>query len=138
MKQRDHKIIAKGKKNLEARLERRGPEAGTEPVMHGGHYHYEMAERTRVLPFGGLGAMHQLVRNLKLDREINRRVRLLKIRNPYYESDHVLNLAYNVLCGGTCIEDLELRRQSLEYMNALGARSIPDPTTAGDFLRRFD
>ena len=100
MKQRDHKIIAKSKKNLERRLERRGSEAGTEPVMRGGNYHYEMAERTQALPFGGIGAMHQLVRNLKLDREINQRVKLLKIHNPYHESDHVLNLAYNVLCGG--------------------------------------
>jgi hypothetical protein len=135
---RDHKIIAQGKRNLERRLERRGPEAGGEPVMRGGNYHYEMAQRTRALPYGGIGAMHQLVRKLGLDRAINRRVRLLKIHNPYHESDHVLNLAYNVLCGATCIEDLELRRQSLEYMNALGARSVPDPTTAGDFLRRFD
>jgi hypothetical protein len=135
---KDHKIIAKGKKNLERRLERRGPEADGEPVMRGGNYHYEMAERAQALAFGGLGAMHQLVRNLKLDREINRRVQLLKIHNPYHESDHVLNLAYNVFCGGTCIEDLELRRQNPEYMNALGARSIPDPTTAGDYLRRFD
>jgi hypothetical protein len=138
VRQRDHKILDQSKKNLERRLERRGPEAGVEPVLHGGNYHYEMAGRTRALSCGGLGAMHQLVRNLKLDREINRRVKLLKIHNPYFESDHVLNLAYNVLCGGGCIEDLELRRQSGEYMNALGARSIPDPTTAGDFLRRFD
>ena len=138
MKPRDRKIIAEGKKNLKRRLARRGPQAGGEPVMRGGNYHYEMAERTRAFPFGGIGAMHQLARKLKLDREINRRVRLLKIRKPYYESDHVLNLAYNVLCGGTFIEDLELRRRSIEYMNALGARSIPDPTTAGDFLRRFD
>lgn len=135
---KDHKIIAKGKQNLARRLARRGPEAGNEPVMHGGNYHYEMAERTQALPFGGLGAVHQMARNLKLDREINRRVKLLKIHNPYFESDHVLNLAYNVFCGGSCIEDLELRRQNLEYMNALGAHSIPDPTTAGDFLRRFD
>jgi len=138
VKQRDHKIIAQGKQNLALRLERRGPEAGNEPVLRGGNYHYEMAERTHALPYGGIGAMHQLARKLKLDREINRRLRLLKIRNPYYESDHVLNLAYNVLCGGTCIEDLELRRQSAQYMDALGARSVPDPTTAGDFLRRFD
>ena len=138
MNSKDHKIIARGKQNPKARLERRGPEAGNEPVMRGGNYHYEMAERTRALPFGGLGAMHQLVRNLKLDREINRRVKLLKIHNPCHESDHVLNLADNVLCGGSCSEDLEPRRQNTEYMNALGARSIPDPTTAGDFLRRFD
>lgn len=138
MKTRDHKIIAKGKRNLERRLARRGPEEDEGLVLRGGNCHYEMAGRTRALAFGGIGAIHQLARNLGLDRRINRRVRLLKIHNPYHESDHVLSLAYNVLCGGTCLEDLELRRQSAEYMDALGARSIPDPTTAGDFLRRFD
>ena len=57
---------------------------------------------------------------------------------PYHESDHVLNLAYNALCGGTCLEDLELRRQDEAYLNLLGAVRIPDPTTAGDFCRRFE
>ena len=57
---------------------------------------------------------------------------------PYHESDHVLNLAYNALCDGTCLEDLELRRQDEAYLDALGAQRIPDPTTAGDFCRRFD
>jgi hypothetical protein len=52
-------------------------------------------------------------------------------------SDHVLNLAYNALCAGTCLEDLELRRQDEAYHNLLGAERIPDPTTAGDFCRRF-
>jgi hypothetical protein len=49
----------------------------------------------------------------------------------------VLNLAYNALCDGTCLQDLELRRQDEVYLDALGARRIPDPTTAGDFCRRF-
>jgi hypothetical protein len=138
VKPRDHRIIAQGKRNLERRLARRGPEPDAKPVLRGGDYQYEIAGRTRALACGGVGAMHQLVRKLGLERRIDRRVRLLKIHNPYFESDHVLNLAYNVLCGGTCLEDLELLRQSAEYMDALGARSIPDPTTAGDFLRRFD
>jgi hypothetical protein len=138
VKTRDHKIIAKGKRNLERRLARRGPESDNGLVLRGGNCHYEMAGRTRALAFGGIGAIHQLARKLELDRQINREVRLLKIHNPYHESDHVLSLAYNVLCGGTCLEDLELRRRSAEYMDVLGARSIPDPTTAGDFLRRFD
>jgi len=56
---------------------------------------------------------------------------------PYSESDHVLNIAYNVLAGGTCLEHLELRRNDEVYLNALGAQRIPDPTTAGDFCRRF-
>jgi hypothetical protein len=50
----------------------------------------------------------------------------------------VLNIAYNVLTGGTCLEDIERLRNDETYMNALDAARIPDPTTAGDFLRRFD
>ena len=56
---------------------------------------------------------------------------------PYSESDHVLNIAYNLLVGGTCLEHLELRRNDEVYLDALGAQRIPDPTTAGDFCRRF-
>jgi hypothetical protein len=50
----------------------------------------------------------------------------------------VLNIAYNVLAGGKYLEDIERLRNDEAYMNALGANRIPDPTTAGDFLRRFD
>jgi len=57
---------------------------------------------------------------------------------PYFDSDHVLNIAYNLLAGGECLEHLELLRTNVAYLNALGARRIPDPTTAGDFCRRFD
>jgi hypothetical protein len=62
---------------------------------------------------------------------------LLKIHLPFHESDHVLNFAYNALCDGTCLQDIELRRNDEVFLNALGARRIPDPTTAGDFCRRF-
>ena len=86
-----------------------------------------MAERTQAIPFGGLGAMRQVMRNLKPDRVISLSVKLLKIHNPCHESDHVLNLAYNALCGGACIEDLELRRQSLEYYELAGRPPRPRP-----------
>jgi hypothetical protein len=46
-------------------------------------------------------------------------------------------VAYNSLTGGTCLDDIELRRNDETYMDALGAERIPDPTTAGDFTRRF-
>jgi Transposase DDE domain group 1 len=78
-----------------------------------------------------------MVRKLKLDRAINKNVELLAFHVPYHESDHVLNIAYNVLAGGTCLEDIERLRNDETYMNGLGAERIPDPTTAGDFLRRF-
>ena len=73
-----------------------------------------------------------------LPDEINRNVPLLKIHVPYWESDHVLNIAYNVLLGGVRLEDIELRRNDEVFLNALNAERIPDPTTAGDFTRRYD
>jgi hypothetical protein len=48
-----------------------------------------------------------------------------------------LNIAYNTLSGGTCLDDIELKRTDESFMDALGAQRIPDPTTAGDFTRRF-
>jgi hypothetical protein len=49
----------------------------------------------------------------------------------------VLNVAYNLLAGGSRLEHIEARRNDEVYLDALGADRIPDPTTAGDFCRRF-
>jgi hypothetical protein len=106
--------------------------------MTAANIHYEIAERTRATAHGGIAAIHLLVRQLGLDRAIDRHLGLLKIHLPYHDSDHVLNIAYNLLAGGTCLEHLELLRSDEAYLDALGARRIPDPTTAGDFCRRFD
>jgi hypothetical protein len=99
---------------------------------------YEHSDRVRGLASGGIGAMHRLAQHTGLVEAIDRHVEVLKVHLPYHESDHVLGLAYNVLCGGTCLQDIEQRRQDEVYLDALGAQRIPDPTTAGDFCRRFD
>ena len=70
--------------------------------------------------------------------EIDSSLQLLKCHKPYYESDHVLNIAYNALCGGQRLEDIEARRCDAVFLDGLGVQSLPDPTTAGDFCRRFD
>jgi hypothetical protein len=98
---------------------------------------YESADRTRGLAAGGIGAMHLLARRSGLINLIDRHLHLLKRHLPYHESDHVLNVAYNILAGGSRIEHLELRRNDEVYLDALGAERIPDPTTEGDFCRRF-
>jgi hypothetical protein len=85
-----------------------------------------------------MGVIHKMVQALELPRRINQRIQLLKQHRPYWESDHVLNIAYNSLVGGSCLEDIELRRNDEVFLDALGAQRIPDPTTAGDFCRRFD
>ena len=99
--------------------------------------HYEVAERTRGFGAGGIGAIHELARSVGLVKEIDAALQLLKVHLPYHESDHVLNVAYNTLAGGRCLEDLERLRNDEVYMDALGSQRIPDPTTAGDFCRRF-
>jgi len=106
--------------------------------MTASNIHYEIADRTRATTHGGIGAIHLLVRKLGLDKVINECLGLLKVHLPYHDSDHVLNIAYNLLAGGTCLEHLELLRRDEAYLDALGARRIPDPTTAGDFCRRFN
>ncbi len=91
----------------------------------------------RGLSAGGIGAILLLAQKIELDKEIDRTLHLLKRHLPYHESDHVLNIAFNILVGGTRMEHLELRRNDEVYLDALGAKRIPDPTTAGDFCRRF-
>jgi hypothetical protein len=98
---------------------------------------YDLADRVRGLCHGGIGAVHLLVRKVGLIDAIDRNVKLLKVHRPYHESDHVLNIAYNHLAGGDCLQDLETLRNDEVYLDALGAQRIADPTTAGDFCRRF-
>ena len=100
--------------------------------------HYDVADRTRAMDYGGIGAIHLMCLQTGLVEAIDDQVEVLKVHRPYSESDHVRNIAFNALCGGTCLEDLELRRNDEAYMDALGAQRIPDPTTAGDFCRRFE
>jgi Transposase DDE domain group 1 len=106
-------------------------------MMTATNIHYEPAKRTRGLSAGGIGAIFLLAQKVGLIREIDTKLHLLKRHLPYHESDHVLNIAFNILAGGLCIEHLELWRNDEVYLDALGAQRIPDPTTAGDFCRRF-
>jgi hypothetical protein len=125
------------KRRITRRLDKAKLGDCSQPVLTGANLRFELAERTRGMTYGGLGAIVLLVHRLGLTQAIDRRLHLLKIHLPYHESDHVLNLAYNSLCDGTCLEDIELRRNDEVFLDALGARRIPDPTTAGDFCRRF-
>lgn len=124
------------KRRIEKRLDK--TKMGREcPVLSASNIDYELAERTQAISAGGIGLIHKMVGRLGLERMINQTVNLFKIYLPYAESDHVLNMAYNLLAGGTCLEHLELLRNNETYLDALGAQRIPDPTTAGDFCRRF-
>lgn len=110
----------------------RGPELSAQTI------HYESSNRIQAIHCGGIGPIHQLAQKVGLVKAIDSHLHILERHRPYRESDHVLNIAYNLLCGGNVLDDIEIRRKDHAFLDALGARTIPDPTTAGDFCRRFD
>ena len=131
-----HRQLAQRKRRILRRLANQ-PRERPEPMMAASNIHYELAERVRAIAPGGIGAIHLLARRIGLIRDIDEGLHLLKRHLPYHESDHLLNLAYNLLAGGSRLEHLEVRRNDEVFLDALGAQRIPDPTTAGDFCRRF-
>ena len=132
------KILRNRKQRIARRLQLKNWEDQPGPMLKASNIRYEMAQRTGAMNCGGIGAMHLMVQRLGLVEDIDKSLELLKVHLPYHESDHVLNLAYNILVGGQRLEDIELRRNDEVFLNGLGAERIPDPTTAGDFTRRFN
>ena len=120
----------RGRKAKLRRARARGGRAGSKPVFGPGRIHLEIAARIGAMSFGGIGVMRRLVSRLGLVREIDRRLHLLKRHLPYREWDHVLNIAYNILCGSTRLEDLNGLRNNVPYLDTLDAEMIPSPTPA--------
>lgn len=138
VKKRVSRQLAKRKRRIHRKLLRaRRREDSGRPVLPRTRVTYEISNRVQAMPHGGLAAVHELVRGTGLVARIDEGLHLLKMHRPYHESDHVLNIAYNVVCGGQTLEDIELRRSDEVFLDALGVEAIPDPTTAGDFCRRF-
>lgn len=130
--------LASRKRQIQRRLDKTKLGDCSQPAFRARNIQYDIADRVRGLAQGGIGAFHLLARKIGLIDAIDRRLQLLKVHLPYHESDHVLNIAYNALCHGDCLQDIELRRNDAVFLDALGAQRIPDPTTAGDFCRRFN
>jgi hypothetical protein len=116
--------LARDKCRIERRLDKNNNTGCERPMLTASNIDYEFADRTRAIAAGGLGAIHLVARKLGLVEAIDRSLQLLKVHLPYHESDHVLNIAYNLLAGGGCLEHLEWRRQDEVYLDALGARRI--------------
>jgi Transposase DDE domain group 1 len=135
-RRRGHRLRA-GARSVSRRLAGAVAPNFSGPLLGRANIAYELAERSRGIAHGGVGMVARLVKEVGLAGEVDSSLGLLKLHKPYYESDHVLNIAYNALCGRRRLEDIELRRRDQVFLDALGAKSLPDPTTAGDFCRRF-
>jgi len=133
------KLRRKARQRKQRMLRRidKGNWTGASPMIKPAKVQYELADKQQAIAAGGIGALVELANRLNLRKAINDSICLFKLHLPYDEADHVLNIALNLLAGGNCLEHLEDRRCDEAYLNALGAQRIPDPTTAGDFCRRF-
>lgn len=126
----------KRKLKIQRRLSRRAEDNG-KPALTASNIHYEISDQVRAIAPGGIGAIHKMVRNIGLTRDLDDSLALLDFHAPYHESDHVLNITYNVAVGNTCLEQINELRENDAYLNALGATTMPHASTAGDFTRRF-
>jgi len=131
------KALRKRKQRIARRLRLRQWPNQPQPMFRATNIHYEMSEKCRAMSYGGIGAIHAMVRKLGLVEQLDDGLPLLKRHLPYHESDHVLNIGYNVMLDGKRLGDIELRRQDEVFLDGLDAQRITDPTTSGDFTRRF-
>jgi len=136
-RQRTRTLLQRRRRRI---LNRIAPQPGPErevPMITASNIHYQLGQRVQGLAPGGIGAMLLLARRTGLIAAIDHDLHLLKVHLPDHESDHVLNIAFNLLAGGRRLEHIERLRNDAVYLDAIGADRIPDPTTAGDFCRRF-
>jgi len=131
------RIVAQRQAELQNRLDPRWQPETVAPVLSTSSIQYEVSGRVTATKYGGLGLVVELVKDLGLAKAIDDRLVLLQRHKPYQDSDHILNMTYNFVTGGSRLDDLEQRRNDLGYLNSLEVRRIPGPTTAGDYLRRF-
>lgn len=96
---KSNRTLRKRKRKLNRRMNRR-PFGTGRPVFGTGTRKYEISDRVSATSFGGIGLVQELVRKSGLADLINERLRLLRFHHPYHESDHVLNILYNFICGG--------------------------------------
>ena len=106
-------------------------------VLRHGKLHAELGGETATAR-GGLALAVGVARRIRLPSVLDKHLNLLRVHRPYTEADHVLTHAYNLFSGGECIEDIAALQTCPTARAIMGADAIPDPTTAGDFLRRFD
>jgi len=85
----------------------------------------------------GLYLVEQFVEALGVREELDECIRAKQRERGYDESQSILSLAYSMIAGGDCLEDVDQLRHDETLLGLLGEEQSPHSTTAGDFLRRF-
>ena len=86
----------------------------------------------------GIYLVDQFAKRFDVFQEIDRNVKVKERNRGYNESQAILSLAYTMIAGGGCIEDVDWIRNDSTLLTLMGEQCTPHSTTMGDFLRRFN
>jgi hypothetical protein len=100
---------------------------------------YNISFREDILSsHAGMVLIKEFVEQLKVGQIIDEELKVKSRERGYAESEGILGLVYNMIVGGENLSDLNVLRGDIGTEQLLGMESIIAPTTAGEFLRKFD
>jgi hypothetical protein len=92
----------------------------------------------RLTSHAGVVLLQDFAQRLGVAQVLDEELRVKTRERGYPESEAVGSLVYNTILGGSCLSDLEVLRGDQGTQELLGAERVLAPTTAGEFLRKFD
>jgi len=86
----------------------------------------------------GTVLLHDFAQRLGIEELLEEELHVKTRERGYGEGEAMKGLVYNVILGGEHLHDLEVLRGDPGTQELLDAEGILAPTTAGEFLRKFD
>ena len=86
----------------------------------------------------GTVVLQDFAQRLGVERVLDEELRVKVRERGYSEGQAISGLVYNLILGGGHLSELGVLRGDPGTQEVLNAETIPAPTTAGEFLRKFD
>jgi len=86
----------------------------------------------------GMILIREFAERMGVDQILDEEMKVKERERGYTESESVMGMVYNMIVGGECLGDLNVLRGDRGTQELLGVESIIAPTTAGEFLYKFD
>jgi hypothetical protein len=94
--------------------------------------------REHLTSHAGTVLLHDFAQRLGVARALDEELQVKVRERGYEEGQAISSLVYNLILGGEHLSDLEVLRGDPGTQELLEAETILAPTTAGEFLRKFD
>jgi len=92
----------------------------------------------RLTSHAGTVLLHDFAQRLGVEGLLDEELSVKTRERGYSEGQAIGRLVYNLILGGEHLTDLEVLRGDCGTQELVEAESILAPTTAGEFLRKFD